>query len=138
MAQHTAVEAEDLGVVLPDSTTEAEVEMVPLFTVDGDTYEIAKKYPASISVAYLRQVKAHGPEVAWAWLMEEVLGEEAISVLERHPSITDEHMTQIGEIIRHHALGETQGKGPRRVTGRKRPGGGGKAKGKRAAGGGQR
>lgn len=137
MAQNPTVEVDDqLGVVLPDSTVEADVEMVPLFTLDGDTYEIAKQYPASLSIGYLRRVKESGPEVAWAWLMEEVLGEEAMEALEKHPSITDEHMDQIGQIIRHHALGETKGKGPRRVTGRKRSGGG-KGKAKKAAGGGR-
>ncbi|MFE7461670.1 hypothetical protein ACWFMI_23525 [Nocardiopsis terrae] len=137
MSDDKTVEVNDqLGVVLPDSTAEAEVEMVPLFTLDGQTYEIAKKYPASLSVGYLRQVKESGPEVGWAWLMEEVLGEDAMEALETHPSITDEHMDQIGQIIRHHALGATKGKGPRRVTGRKRPGGG-KPKARKSAGGGR-
>ena len=125
---------EELGVVLPDSTEETEVKMIPLFTLDGETYEIAEKYPASLSVGYLRRVRQSGPEVGWAWLLEEVLGSEAMQALEDHPTIGDEHMDQIGEVIRYHALGQTGGKGPRRVTGRKRDK---KPKAKKARGGGR-
>ncbi|OLT26539.1 hypothetical protein BJF83_20865 [Nocardiopsis sp. CNR-923] len=113
--------SDDLGLVLPDSTDTHEVEMVPLFTLDGITYEIAKVYPASLALDYLEVVNERGQEAAWAWLLKEVLGVDAWSVLRSHPTLTQEHMDAIGEQVRFYALGDTKGKGvPRRVTGRKR------------------
>jgi len=112
---------DDLGVVLPSTTTDTEPEMVPLFTVDGVTYEICKEYPASIAVEYLEISSERGENAAWVWLLKTVLGEEAYEVLKTHPLIRKEHMEQIGEIVRRHALGDEKGKGtPRRVSGRPR------------------
>lgn len=58
-----------------------EVGEVVLFTVDGVSYGILNAERPHISYGYLRLLRTKGAAVAGPWLMEEVLGIDALEAL---------------------------------------------------------
>src|ERR1044072_6913623 len=86
-------------IVLKSTKTEdgsdVEVEMEPVFELDGDLYQIPKKPSAGLALGYLEKQSPLGADAAVYWMMVKMLGEEAFEALRDHPDLEREQMDAI-------------------------------------------
>lgn len=93
-----------------DDGQEVEVEMVPVFELDGDLYQVPAKPSAGLALGYLRMQSTQGPDAAVYWMMVEMLGEEGYDALANHPDLERDQMDQIIQYIEKKVLGAVPGK----------------------------
>lgn len=87
-----------------------EVEMEPVFELDGDLYQIPAKPSAGLALGYLEMQSTQGPDAAVYWMMVEMLGEEGFNALKDHPDLEREQMDAIIGHIEKKVLGAVPGK----------------------------
>lgn len=109
---------------------EKPVEMVDVFELDDEIYQMPKNPSAGIALEYLkRQSEAGGgPDRAIYYMLTRMLGEDVYDMLMDHPDLEQEHLEQIIKVVEEHMMGATQGKsqdGSHRQTGSKRSRGSG-------------
>ncbi|GAA4082718.1 hypothetical protein [Actinomadura miaoliensis] len=97
----------------PDAPPE-DVEMVPLFKMGGEVYEIPRRMPAGIALEYLEKQVTKGPDAAAMWVMTEVLGEDTYQMLKDHPSLEFDQLQDVFDRLEKHVLG---GKGQKAAQG---------------------
>lgn len=90
---------------------DTETEMVDLFYLDGDTYQIPKHPPAGVALEYLKVAREEGPDAGAHWLLSEALGEEGYDALANHPTLDPDTLVQLLDAVRDHYLGD-KGSGP--------------------------
>lgn len=102
-------------IELPSAKTaeEEDVEMVDLFYLDDDVYQIPKNPPAGVALEYLRISRQESPDAGAHWLLEEALGEDGYQALTNHPTLDHATLVRILDVVRDHYLGE-KGAGPTR------------------------
>ncbi|WP_149264296.1 hypothetical protein [Actinomadura sp. K4S16] len=107
---------------IPEPTEPAKIEMVPLFVMGDDVYEMPKKPPAGLALEYLEKQVEDGPDAAAMWVMVEVLGEEVYTMLKDHPSLDFDQFNDIFERLEKNLLGGKGQKANRAQRGvRRRP-----------------
>ncbi|WP_030506359.1 hypothetical protein [Microbispora rosea] len=106
----TAVRDEGTPNIVRLTTTAApaEVEKVPLFSIDDVEYGMPARIGTNIALKYLRMVRTQGSDVAEAWLLEEVLGAEAYEALMEYDQLTVDQLNQVMAIVRDHVLGQAE------------------------------
>jgi hypothetical protein len=101
-------------IILPSTKDDAgediEVEMVPVFELDGEWYQVPKVPSAGLSLGYLEVQSQQGPDAAVYWMMVEMLGEEGFQALRDHPSLERADMDAIISYIEKKVLGSVPGK----------------------------
>lgn len=109
-----SVNDEFVPIVLKSTKTDQgetlEVEMEPVFELDGDLYQIPKKPSAGIALGYLEKQSTLGADAAVYWMMVEMLGEEGYAALRDHPDLEREQMDTIIGHIEKKVLGAVPGK----------------------------
>jgi hypothetical protein len=77
---------------------------------DGSVYEcrVPNRARPSLGYGYMRRIRKEGKEAAEAWLMEKVLGDEALTVLENYDDLTPAQNASITARIRDVAMGGLQ------------------------------
>lgn len=103
-------------IKLPSAKDPADVEMVDLFELDGDVYQIPKNPSAGVALEYLDIATSEGPEKATKWLLLEAIGEEGYDALRNHPNLPAETLEQIITAVKDHYLGGRE-QGPTRPRG---------------------
>lgn len=99
-------------IVLPSAKkAEDEIEMEPVFELDGDIYQIPKKPSAGMALGYLEMQTKQGPDAAIHWMMIEMLGEEGFDALKTHPDLERETLDAIIQHVERRVLGGLEGKG---------------------------
>ena len=99
------------AIKLPTAKVEeGDIEMIDVFELDGDVFQMPKKVSAGIGLKYLKIQAERGPDAAIYYMMLELLGEEAYEALMEHPSLDKETLDQILETVESHGLGASQGK----------------------------
>lgn len=104
----------------PDENATVEVEMVTLFSIGDDEYQIPKTPSAMVGMRYLRNVREKGDDYAAAELMTELLGEDGFNALCDYPNLPDEQLEAIMKAAQKHVMGSLEkirgnsGRGPRR------------------------
>ena len=100
-------------IILKSTKTEAgeavEVEMEPVFELDGDLYQIPAKPSAGLALGYLEKQSTLGADAAVYWMMVEMLGEEGFEALRDHPDLEREQMDAIIGHIEKKVLGAVPG-----------------------------
>jgi hypothetical protein len=93
------------------STTEEAppVEMVPLFTIDDEVYEIPKLVPPKVVMQYLRDITDQGLEVALARATRTILGEDAMQALSDCETVKPEQMGAIFKVVARKLLATSEG-----------------------------
>ncbi len=89
------------------------VEMVDLFEIDDDVYQMPAKPSGGVALGYLDISVESGPEKATKWLIEEAIGEDGYQALMDHPDLEPETLEKIIDAIKDHYLG-SKGAGPTR------------------------
>jgi hypothetical protein len=84
-----------------------------LFSIDGKDYYIPRELPGSLTVEAMAKATEIGDVPATMWIMERVLGADAIRALRACPTVRKEEILAIQEIIRNRVFGpaEQEGKG---------------------------
>lgn len=100
-----------------------EEERALLFVLDDEEYTMWLNPPSSVMLEYLDIARNEGPNVAFSWGMETMLGEDAYQVLLNEPRVSKEQFQSLGEIVIGQLMGvdrsqQANGSGPNR-----RPGG---------------
>lgn len=112
----TAPTAEDAPPLIRLKRTrkpETEPELVRLFVKEYDDGEVEefwvpKRKMASLALKYLHMTRADGENVAVAWAMEKVLGEEAYANLMEDDQLGDDELAQIFAIVQNAIMGATE------------------------------
>jgi hypothetical protein len=98
-------------IVLPSAKkAEDEIEMEPVFELDGDIYQIPAKPSAGMALGYLEIQTEKGPDAAVHWMMIKMLGEEGYSALRDHPDLDRETLDIIIQHVEKRVLGGLEGK----------------------------
>jgi hypothetical protein len=92
-------------IELETNTTEAQDERVELFSIDGKAYSISTKPRVNVALKYLRVAKNQGPDIATAYMLEQLLGEEGFEALTEYEDLTVEQFTQIVAIAQEALMG---------------------------------
>lgn len=90
--------------------SEESIEMVDVFELDDEVYQMPKNPSAGIALEYLKRQSEGGPDRAIYYMLARMLGEDVYDLLMEHPSLTQEHLEQIIQVVEEHMLGATQGK----------------------------
>lgn len=96
-------------VKLPSTKEKTKTETIPLFELDGKTYEIPANPRAGVSLKYLQISTTEGSDAASYYILTEMLGEEAFNVLADHPSLTKEQFEAVFKRVEETVLGDGSG-----------------------------
>ena len=91
------------------TTDEQDVDLIPLFSIDGRVYSIPGEVSASMALRLLDSARRHGMEAATSEALEELLGGEAYQALLQCRSLKVSHLEQIMEVVQAHVLGDLEG-----------------------------
>ena len=89
-----------------------DIDMVPIFVLDGVTYSIPDRVRPNLSFKYLWMVRQVGPVAAEAWLCEAMLGKDAYVAYLNCDYITQEQSDAIFSAARSVVFGEIRPKSP--------------------------
>lgn len=108
----TVDRAEDGGIVLRKKE-KGEVATTLLFTgieEDGTEIEfrIDNRARPNIAFGYMRRLRSVGPEAAQAYMLEQMLGDDALAYLERQEDLTEEENEAIMDRVKTIAMGGAQ------------------------------
>lgn len=104
---------EPISLPSAKAVEDEEVEMVDLFYLDDDVYQIPKTPPAGVALEYLKITREEGPDAGIHWLLSEALGSDGYDALTNHPTLDKDTLNRILEAVRDHYLGD-KGAGPTR------------------------
>lgn len=91
-------------------------EMVDLFSIDGQVYQMPAKVGAGVALGYMKLARTHGQEAAMGWAMEKVLGTQAYDALRDCDELEPEDLEAIMQVVHDNVMGVVEagkGKGPR-------------------------
>lgn len=94
----------------------ADRQMVDLFSIDGQVYQMPAKVGANIALGYMKLVRTHGQEAAMGWALERVLGSEAYDALMSCDEVEPEDLEAIMKAVHENVMGSVEagkGSGPR-------------------------
>jgi len=83
-------------------------ERVTLFYIDEQAYTIPKRPRANIALQYLDRVREEGTEQGAAWLLHNMLGEDAYDALMGYEYLTPEQLSAIVELCQRHTVGKLE------------------------------
>lgn len=89
------VEPVEVDQVAPDALVEfddddfAESEQVFIFELGGVKYFAPTKPAAGVALGYLRYMRRNREDLAYAWIVEQMCGEEAYEALCSHPKLRE-------------------------------------------------
>jgi hypothetical protein len=91
------------------TTDQPEVELIPLFSIDGEVYSIPAEVSASMALRVLDTARREGMEAAMSGALEELLGPDAYQALLHCKSLTTDHLEAIMAGVQGHVLGGLDG-----------------------------
>lgn len=99
-----------------DRTAEEDADPgILVFTIsdsDGDAdYFMPRRIPAGFSLQALEEMQEMGEVAAAAWLLKEVLGEDAYDALKGDPDLEPEQLEQIVSTVTQHVMGQMEAGG---------------------------
>src|SRR5690606_5067680 len=104
-------EAMSEAIKLPTAKVEeGDIEMIDVFELDGDVFQMPKKVSAGIGLKYLKIQAERGPVAASYYMMLELLGKEAYEARMEHTSIDNATLDPILETVEPRGLSASMGK----------------------------
>jgi hypothetical protein len=89
----------------------AKEERIPVFSINGKTYDMPAQIKPHIALKYLWLIKDSGGDYATAWLMEAVLGKEGFQALADYEPLTVAQLDHIKNIVQDAAMGAVEDSG---------------------------
>lgn len=77
-----------------------DAERVPIFELDGKVYDVPKVARADVGLEYLDRVEDDGPDVAQAWLIRTMVGDEGFDALRNVKGLEQKDWTAIFDRVR--------------------------------------
>jgi hypothetical protein len=68
---------------------------VPLFELDGVTYTVDNPQPPNVGLRYLHKLNHDGPQVAYAFMLEAMLGPAGYAALMGFDKLKPEHLDRL-------------------------------------------
>jgi hypothetical protein len=90
------------------TTDAAPVEMIPLFSIDGEVYSIPGEVGAGMALNVLDRARRDGMESAMSWALEAMLGTDSYRALLDCKTLTITQLEQIMEAVQLHVMGGTE------------------------------
>jgi len=87
---------------------DSEVEMVPLFSIDGKEYRVPAKPRVNVALKYLTNAREHGEQMAQMMLLEDLLGAEGYKALAEYDDLTAEQLSQVADLAAKLTLGQLE------------------------------
>lgn len=84
---------------------------IPVFSIDGKEYCMPGVIPGNTALRVLELIRVSGEVHAMAWAVPEVLGEKAWNALLNCPTIRQEQVNAIMEVVGEHVMGAVEGSG---------------------------
>lgn len=107
----------DFDGVLELGTADDSPKYDVLFRLDGTEYDVLTNPPASLMLGYFDKVRKEGPNVAFSWVLERMLGADGYEAVTTSPKVSKNDFRQVGEAVLTILLGtqgETAPKSPRK------------------------
>ncbi|NUU26110.1 MAG: hypothetical protein HOV68_32110 [Streptomycetaceae bacterium] len=98
---------EPIRIVTPE--TPPEVELVELFSIDGQAYFVPRDPSPAVALRFIRAAQVAGMELALAELLVEMLGEEAYEALASCDAMTAAQFGAIMQGLRQLSMGALEG-----------------------------
>lgn len=83
-----------------------EEEMVTLFKLDGEEYQVPASPRANFALQILAIARDKGEVIASAYALEEMLGVEGFEALQSYEELTADQLNAVIELAGKHALGD--------------------------------
>jgi hypothetical protein len=121
---HAAEDASDGIISFGDEPEEPKHDT--LFRLGGKEYPVLLNPPASLMIDYFYRVREDGPNLAFLWVLEEMLGKDGCRALREDPRVTRDGYRQVADAIMRILLGSEDGaSGPKLSSSRRRRNGSG-------------
>jgi hypothetical protein len=78
-----------------------------LFRLGGTSYKVLTNPPASLMIEYFDRMRKDGTNVAFSWVLEEMVGEEGYQVLLKDPRVSRANFRQIVDAVMRIVLGNS-------------------------------
>jgi hypothetical protein len=78
-----------------------------LFRLGGTSYKVLTNPPASLMLDYFDRMRKDGTNVAFSWVLEEMVGEEAYGLLLHDARVSRENFRAIATAVMRIVLGNT-------------------------------
>lgn len=110
MDDDTTTENTPSGLTFASKEETPEREKTLLFSLNGEDFFIENRKRPNLSFGYMRRLRTEGEVAAESWMMEKMLGLEALEALENFDDMTDDDATALNTRLREIAMG---GSGPK-------------------------
>jgi hypothetical protein len=121
-ASRAADEPDDGIIRFSDEPEEPKYDT--LFRLGGKEYQVLLNPPASLMLSYFDRVREEGPNLAIAWALSRMVGEDGYSILKTDPRVTREGFRQVVDAAMDILLGNEGGaRGPKPSSSRRRKSG---------------
>lgn len=106
-------------MVIKISTEPIREDRVDLFELGGKMYTMPAEVPGSLALEAMEIFRRQGDAAASAWLLKEVIGEEAYGALRTCKTLRKEDLQAIQKIVSEHVFGSPEGEGEEGKSDRK-------------------
>jgi hypothetical protein len=118
---HVADEEDDGIIRFSDEPETPRYET--LFRADGADYKVLVNPPASLMLSYFDKIRRDGPNLAFSWALEKMVGEDAYKVLLDDPRVSRDTFRQVTDAVLGLLLGRNDETSvPKSSTARRRNG----------------
>lgn len=90
------------------STDVEEVDSIPVFSIDGQVYSMPGAISVSFALEAIDVMGQRGELAAMAWLLPEVLGQEAYDALKTCKALKPEQLKSIMDRVSEHVMGQLE------------------------------
>jgi hypothetical protein len=88
------------GVMLAAARPAPPPDMFPIFAIGDVQYHAPAQPRAHVELTYLWKIRHEGPQLATAYLLEELLGIDAYVALMNYEALTAQDLSQIVDLLR--------------------------------------
>lgn len=94
-----------MSIVLERRSSTEPIEMIDLFEIDGEMYQIPAKPMINMVLKYLNMARKESQDNAVGWLLEQMVGEEAYAALMDFDDLTSDQLKTIMMVVEEVAMG---------------------------------
>lgn len=95
-------------LVLTTQTQDTPVELIPLFSIDGTEYGIARDVDMSAVLRALKRMRSADQMVVMGQLLEDLLGSAAYEALCSYKGLTGAHLKELMDTVSQYAMGQLE------------------------------
>lgn len=109
-----------MSIVLERRSSTEPVEMIDLFELDGEMYQIPAQPKINMVLKYLNMARTESEDKAIGWLLEQMVGEDAYHALMDFDDLTADQLKTIMMVVENTAMGALENPSKPSRNGRKK------------------